>query len=56
MNKLTNVFEGQDVTVETNEGKTLINLIHTAKCCGLTNKTKEFVVRQIVFNRTAVIH
>lgn len=29
------LFEGQEVKVKTNEGKTLINLVHTAKCCGL---------------------
>jgi len=32
----TETFEGQDISVKTTEGKTLINLVHTAKCCGLT--------------------
>lgn len=32
------LFEGQEVKVKTDEGKTLINLVHTAKCCGLTTE------------------
>lgn len=40
MNKLTKIFEGQEVTVETTKGITLINLVHTAKCCGLTKNKK----------------
>lgn len=30
------LFEGQEVKVKTDQGETLINLVHTAKCCGLT--------------------
>lgn len=29
------LFEGQEVKVKTDEGVTLINLVHVAKCCGL---------------------
>lgn len=36
-NKITRVFDGQEIKVITDEGKTLINLAHTAKCCGLIN-------------------
>lgn len=35
MNEQLVLFEGQEVKVKTDEGKTLINLVHTAKCCGL---------------------
>lgn len=31
------LFEGQEVKVKTDEGVTLINLVHVAKCCGVTN-------------------
>lgn len=31
----TKMFEGQEVKVKTNKGAILINLVHTAKCCGL---------------------
>lgn len=30
------LFEGNEVKVKTDKGETLINLVHTAKCCGLT--------------------
>jgi len=30
------LFEGQEVKVKTDKGATLINLVHVAKCCGLT--------------------
>jgi len=30
------LFEGQEVKVKTDKGETLINLVHTATCCGLT--------------------
>ena len=46
MNNKIVKFEGQDVKVITDEGKVLINLVATAKCCGLEqqntrgNKTK----------------
>lgn len=30
------LFEGQEVKVKTDKGNTLINLVHVAKCCGLT--------------------
>lgn len=33
-------FEGQDVKVITEEGNVLINLVHTARCCGLTSIEK----------------
>lgn len=36
MNNQIKSFEGQDVRVQTDEGVTLINLVHVAKCCGLT--------------------
>lgn len=32
----TKIFEGQEVKVKTDRGVTLINLVHVAKCCGLT--------------------
>jgi hypothetical protein len=38
MNEQLVLFEGQEVKVKTDEGKTLINLVHTAKCCGLTTE------------------
>lgn len=34
------LFEGQEVKVKTDEGNTLINLVHTAKCCGLVEIKK----------------
>ena len=30
------LFEGQEVKVKTDKGVTLINLVHVAKCCGIT--------------------
>lgn len=36
----TKMFEEQEVKVKTNEGVTLINLVHVAKCCGLTKRKK----------------
>ena len=36
----TKMFEEQEVKVKTNEGVTLINLFHVAKCCGLTKRKK----------------
>ncbi|MCB2297756.1 hypothetical protein [Clostridium tagluense] len=35
MNKLTKVFEGQEVIIKMDKGNKVINLVHTAKCCGL---------------------
>jgi hypothetical protein len=37
MNELEKVlnFEGQEIKVKTNDGKTIYNLVHTAKGCGL---------------------
>lgn len=35
MNNQIQLFEGQEVKVKTDKGNTLINLVHTAKCCGL---------------------
>ncbi|MBM7835721.1 hypothetical protein [Clostridium sardiniense] len=32
------LFEGNEVKVKTDKGETLVNLVHTAKCCGLTQK------------------
>lgn len=29
------LFEGNEVKVKTDKGEVLINLVHTAKCCGL---------------------
>lgn len=40
MNENLVLFEGQEVKVKTDEGHTLINLVHTAKCCGLTKTAK----------------
>ena len=40
MNKEIQLFEGQQVKVKTDEGTTLINLVHVAKCCGLTREQK----------------
>ncbi|WP_321834988.1 hypothetical protein [Clostridium butyricum] len=40
MNSQVKSFEGQDVRVQTDEGVTLINLAHTAKCCGLVENKK----------------
>ncbi|WP_252241614.1 hypothetical protein [Clostridium sp. ZBS18] len=40
MNEQLVLFEGNEVKVKTNKGETLINLVHTAKCCGLTKKNK----------------
>ena len=34
------LFDDQEIKVRTDEGKILINLIHVAKCCGLTRKNK----------------
>ena len=34
------LFENQEVKVEQMRGKILVNLIHVAKCCGLTRKDK----------------
>lgn len=34
------LFEGQEVKVKTDKGNTLINLVHTAKCCGLIDTSK----------------
>lgn len=36
MSKEIQLFEGQEVKVQTDKGVTLINLVHVAKCCGLT--------------------
>ena len=38
MNNQIQLFEGQEVKVKTDEGVTLINLVHVAKCCGLTRQ------------------
>lgn len=35
------IFEGQEVRIKTKEGNTLINLVHTAKCCGLIYKDRD---------------
>lgn len=40
MNNDIQLFEGQEVKVKTDEGVTLINLVHTAKCCGLVDTSK----------------
>lgn len=36
------IFEGQEVRIKTNEGNTLINLVHVAKCCGLTREDRGY--------------
>jgi hypothetical protein len=36
MNEQLVLFENEEVKVRTDQGETLINLVHTAKCCGLT--------------------
>jgi hypothetical protein len=46
MNEQLVLFEGQEVKIKTDEGHTLINLVHTAKCCGLTqNKNGKPIIR-----------
>lgn len=35
MSNIVKIFEGQEVSVITDKGEKLINLVHTAKCCGL---------------------
>lgn len=40
MNELVQMFDNQEVKVKTDKGVTLINLAHTAKCCGLTTIAK----------------
>lgn len=39
-NELIQMFEDQEVKVKTDKGETLINLVHTAKCCGLVKNKK----------------
>lgn len=42
------LFEGNEVKVKTDKGETLINLLHTTKCCGLTRtkgKSNTVIVR-----------
>ncbi|APC85819.1 hypothetical protein [Clostridium botulinum] len=41
MNEIT-TFEGQEVKVKTDKGVTLINLAHTAKCCGLIREDRGY--------------
>ena len=43
MNKEIQLFEGQQVKVKTDEGTTLINLVHVAKCCGLTREQNGYL-------------
>lgn len=43
MNKEIQLFEGQEVKVKTDEGTTLINLVHVAKCCGLTREQNGYL-------------
>jgi len=38
MNELVQIFEGQEIKVKTDKGVTLINLAHTARCCGIENR------------------
>lgn len=40
MNNQIQLFEGQEVQVKTDTGVTLINLVHTAKYCGLVDTSK----------------
>lgn len=40
MSKEIKLFEGQEVKVKTDEGVTLINLVHVARCCGLIRQVK----------------
>ena len=37
------LFEGQEVKVKTDKGNTLINLVHVAKCCGLTREQNGYL-------------
>lgn len=37
------LFEGNEVKVKTDEGETLINLVHVAKCCGLVREDRGYV-------------
>ena len=41
MNNQIQLFEGQRVKVKTDEGTTLINLVHVAKCCGIIKRKNE---------------
>lgn len=41
MSKEIKLFEGQEVKVKTDEGTTLINLVHVAKCCGIIKRKNE---------------
>ena len=43
MSKEIQLFEGQEVKVKTDEGTTLINLVHVAKCCGLTREQNGYL-------------
>ncbi|MBU3145760.1 hypothetical protein [Clostridium sp. CF012] len=46
MNKLTKLFEGQEVIIKTDKGNKLINLVSTAKSCGLVrNRGKNQIIR-----------
>lgn len=48
------LFEGNEVKVKTDEGKTLINLVHVAKYCGLTYKDRN--IQRISWkNRNGVV-
>lgn len=37
MSKEIKLFEGQEVSVTTDKGNKMYNLVHVAKCCGVTN-------------------
>lgn len=41
--KQLEIFEGQEVSVVTDRGEKLINLVHVAKCCGLTKDDRGYL-------------
>lgn len=41
--KQLKIFEGQEVSVITDKGEKLINLVHVAKCCGLTKDDRGYL-------------
>jgi formylmethanofuran dehydrogenase subunit D len=46
MSNLVKIFEGQEIKVKSDKGETLINLVHTAKSCGVVKmKSNEAYVR-----------
>lgn len=56
MNEQLILFEDKEVKVKTDKGETLINLVHTAKCCGLIQtKGSSTVVRWKSGNSSVIV-